>query len=88
MPRTAWRFLSWAPNVPSAQALVSLLRSQGIAGQVVTDTVLLGQFQECRVFVAAAQLHQAQRLLAQDSFSDAELSSLAAGDLPSKEPEE
>jgi len=79
MPQITWQLLVTAPNAPSAHALTYLLHADGIASQVVSDTVLLGQGQPCRVLVDTAQLHRARRLLTQHQFTDQELSFLATG---------
>jgi hypothetical protein len=85
MPQTTWQLLTTAPNAPSAHALASLLSGHDIASQVMSDTVLLGECQACRVFVDAAHIHRARRLLAQDHFTDEELNRLAIGTLPPDE---
>jgi hypothetical protein len=83
-----WQLLTTAPNVPSAHALVSSLSAHGVVSKIVSDTSLLGEFQVCRVFIDAAQVHRAQWLLAQNDFSDEELSFLATGSLAPAEPGE
>jgi hypothetical protein len=79
VPQTSWQFLTTAPNVPSAHALLSWLADYGVVSKMVSDTSLLGEFQLCRVFVEVTQAHRAQWLLAQRNFSDEELTFLATG---------
>jgi hypothetical protein len=81
MPQTNWQLLTTAPNAPSAHALVSLLSAAGIVSQIVSDTVLLGECQACRVLVDSAQIHRARQLLALNDFTDEELNFLATGGL-------
>jgi hypothetical protein len=85
MPQTTWQLLTTAPNAPSAHALASLLSAAGIVSQVLSDTVLLGECQACRVLVDSAQFHRAKWLLVQGDFTDEELNSLATGSLTADE---
>jgi hypothetical protein len=83
----AWELLIALPNAPLAHALVELLSAQGVDCKLVSDTTLLGEGRACRVFVGSAQVHRARRLLAQQDFSDEELTLLATGGLTPDEAE-
>jgi hypothetical protein len=82
MPATKWSLLTTLPDLPSARSLAEILGTEGIAVRVMSDAGVLGQAAPSRLYVDAAQLHRAKLSLAQRQFSDEELASLAAGQLP------
>ena len=80
MPESEWRLLATLPDLPSAQSLAEVLGAEGIAVRVSSDAGVLGQAAPSRIYVGAAQLHQAQQSLSQRQFSEEELARLSSGD--------
>lgn len=60
MTQIAWQFLAPAPNLTVARALVGSLVQFGVTAQVDSDGSLLGECQNCAVYVDADQLHRAR----------------------------
>jgi hypothetical protein len=85
MSETQWRLLACLSDVPSAAVLAEILSSEEVAVRIITEAGLLGQAAPCRVFVAANQAHRARWILAQRSFSEAELIYLATGESTEEE---
>jgi hypothetical protein len=77
----AWEIVATFSDIPSAQALVSLFRAEGVPAEVVSDTSLLGQARHCEVRVSPVLAHRARWLMSQGQFTDAELAFLATGKL-------
>jgi hypothetical protein len=77
----AWDVVATFSDVPSAQVLVALFRSEGVPVDLVSDTYLLGEARRCEVRVPRALMHRARWLMAQAQVSDAELVFLATGKL-------
>jgi hypothetical protein len=88
MAADAWVLLTTAPNMPTAKALAGALIAEGVACNVVADTILLGEGQPCRIFVDPKQLRRAKWLLLQGEFTEEELAFLAVGNLPVSERQE
>ncbi|HYB32088.1 MAG TPA: hypothetical protein VED45_01525 [Steroidobacteraceae bacterium] len=80
MSESEWRLLATLPDLPSAQSLAEVLGAEGIAVRVSSDAGVLGQAAPSRIYVSAAQLHQAQQSLSQRQFSEEELARLSSGD--------
>ena len=68
-------------DVPSAQALATLFRAEGVPVEVVSDTSLLGEARCCEIRVPSELAHRARWLMSQAQFTDAELNFLATGEL-------
>lgn len=81
MPRR-WQLLTTLSDAPSAEALASVLRTEGIAVRVASEAYMLGQAVHCRLLVDAAQLAQARWALSQHALTEEELLSLATGKVP------
>jgi Putative prokaryotic signal transducing protein len=77
-----WQLLTTLSDAPSAEALASLLRSEGITVRIASEAHMLGQAVPCRLLVDAAQLAQARWALSQHALSEEELLSLATGKVP------
>ena len=76
-----WQFLTSAPNLVVARTFVEFLEAGGVPCQIVSGPALLGECQDCHIIVKAPLLHRAKWLLAQDCFTDEELTFLATGAL-------
>lgn len=72
-----WQLLTTLFDMPSAEALSSILADEGIAVRVVSEAHLFGQAAPCRLFVDATQAYQARWTLSQRQFSDEELALMA-----------
>lgn len=81
MPRR-WQLLTTLSDAPSAEALASVLRAEGITVRVASEAHMLGQAVPCRLLVDAAELAQARWALSQRALSEEELLSLATGKVP------
>lgn len=68
-------------DVPSAQALATLFRAEGVPVEVVSDSSLLGEARCCEIRVPSELAHRARWLMSQAEFTDAELTFLATGEL-------
>jgi len=77
----AWNVVATFSDVPSAQALATLFRAEGVPVEVVSDTSLLGEARCCEIRVPAELAHRARWLMSQAQFTDAELTFLATGKL-------
>ena len=75
-----WQLLTTLSDTPSAEALASVLRAEGIAVRVASEAHMLGQALPCRILVDSSQCAQARWTLAQRSFTDEELLSMATGE--------
>lgn len=80
-----WQLLTTLFDMPSAEALSSMLASEGITVRVVSEAHLFGQAAPCRLFVDAAQVHQARWTLSQRQFSDEELTLMAGSETGGEE---
>jgi Putative prokaryotic signal transducing protein len=78
---SAWQLLVTISDAPSAHALAAVLAAEGIEARIDSDAGVLGQAAPCRIYVAATQMRQARWTLSQRSFSDAELTYLATGEV-------
>jgi hypothetical protein len=78
-----WEFLTSAPNLVVAHALVDSLTAYGIPCQIASGPSLLGECQDCYIVVEAEFLHRAKWFMAQGTFTDEELTFLATGNLTS-----
>ena len=76
-----WQLLTTAPNMPAARAVAGLLEDHGVKCQLKADTSLLGEGRQCAIMVEASLLHRGKYVLAEASFTDAELDFLATGQL-------
>lgn len=85
MSESEWRLLACLSDVPSAAVLAEILSSEQVQVRILTEAALMGQAAPCRVFVAAAQAHRAQWILAQRALTEAELIFLATGELTEEE---
>lgn len=83
MSETEWHLLTTLPDLPSAQSLAEVMIDDGIAARVMSDASVLGQAAPSRIYVDATHLHRARSFMAQRQFTDAELESLATGELAS-----
>ena len=72
-----WQLLTTLSDAPSAEALARVLAAEGIGVRVVSEAHLFGQAAPGRIFVDAAQAHQAQWTLSQRRLSEEELLRLA-----------
>lgn len=77
----AWDVVATFSDVPSAHAMATLFRAEGVPAEVVSDTSLLGEARRCEIRVPSELAHRARWLLFQ--FTDAELTFLATGELES-----
>lgn len=77
-----WQLLTTLSDAPSAEALASMLRAEGIAVRVDSEAHMLGQAVPCRLLVDVAQIAQARWALSQRALSEEELLSLATGKVP------
>jgi hypothetical protein len=77
-----WQLLTTLSDAPSAEALASMLRAEGITVRVASEAQVLGQAVPCRLLVETAQLAQARWALSQHALSEEELLSLATGKVP------
>lgn len=77
-----WQLLTTLSDAPSAEALASVLRAEGIAVRVASEAYMLGQAVPCRLLVDAAQIAQARWALSQHALTEEELLSLATGKVP------
>jgi hypothetical protein len=77
----AWDVVATFSDIPSAQALASLFRAEGVPAEVVTDTSLLGEARDCGIRVPPELAHRARWLMSQAQVTDAELEFLATGKL-------
>jgi len=81
MSETKWQLLTTAPNIPAAHAIANLLKERGVDCRLKSDTSLLGEGRQCAILVEASVLHRANHVLAEATFTDAELDFLATGHL-------
>jgi hypothetical protein len=88
MTQATWQLLTAAPNVPAAHVTISLLEGAGVACRLKTDSSLLGEARSCVILVEAGLLQRARRILAEASFTDAELDFLATGRHACDEPKQ
>jgi hypothetical protein len=77
----AWDVVATFSDVPSAQALASLFRAEGVPAEVVSDTSLLDEARRCEIRVPRELAHRARWLLSQAQVTDSELEFLATGKL-------
>ena len=77
----AWDVVATFSDVPSAQALASLFRAEGVPAEVVSDTSLLDGARRCEIRVPRELAHRARWLLSQAQVTDSELEFLATGKL-------
>jgi hypothetical protein len=77
----AWDVVATFSDVPSAQALASLFRAEGVPADVVSDTSLLGEARRCEIRVPSELAHRARWIMSQAQVTDAELEFLATGQL-------
>jgi hypothetical protein len=77
----AWNVVATFSDVPSAQALASLFRAEGVPTELVSDTSLLGEARSCEIRVPSELAHRARWLMSQAQVTDAELEFLATGKL-------
>jgi hypothetical protein len=77
MVQAEWRLLTTLPDLPSAHSLAEVLRAAGLAARVMSDAGVLGQAAPSRIYVGAADFHQAQLFLSQPQFTEEELGLLA-----------
>lgn len=78
-----WEFLTSAPNLVVAHALVDSLTAYGIPCRLLSGASLLGECQDCYIAVEAEFLHRAKWFMAEGTFTDEELTFLATGSLTS-----
>jgi hypothetical protein len=88
MTQSKLQILTTGPNVPAARVIAGLLKEQGIECHIQSDTPLLGEAQMCAVMVEAPLVERAKRVLAEASFTDAELDFLATGHLSCEDAKE
>jgi hypothetical protein len=79
----AWDVVATFSDVPSAHAIATLFRTEGVPAEVVSDTSLLGEARRCEIRVPSELAHRARWLMLQAQFTDAELTFLATGELES-----
>ena len=79
MKDASWQLLATAPNVPAAHAVVTLLEGSGVPCKLKAESSLLGEGRPCGILVEASRLHRAKAVMAEASFTDAELEFLATG---------
>ena len=77
-----WQLLTTLSDTPSAEALASVLRAEGIAVRIASEAHMLGQALPCRILVDSTQCAQARWTLSQRCFTDEELLSMATGEPP------
>ncbi len=85
MSETQWKLLTCLSDLPSARILTDVLAGEGIVTRLVDDAAVMGQAAPCRVFVDAAQVHRATRLMSEGQLTDPELTFLATGELTADE---
>lgn len=83
MTQAEWKIIATLPDTMSAQALLTYLQAEGVPSRVESDTSLLGEARRCDILVPPELSHRARWLLDQGSFSDAELTFLATGEVDS-----
>jgi hypothetical protein len=83
MTHREWQIVATVPDTMSAQALLTYLEAEGVPARIQTDTLLLGEARRCDILVPPELSHRARWLLAQGSFTDAELTFPATGELDS-----
>ncbi len=85
MSQRKWQLLTTLFDMPSAEALSSILAAEGITVRVISEAHLFGQAAPCRLFVDATQAYQARWTLSQRQFSEEELALLAASETGGEE---
>jgi len=83
LPQRSWQVLVTVYDTASAAALSDQLRSEGVPSVLKSDSSLLGEARRCDILVAPEMLHRAKWIMAQSVVSEAELTYLATGELPS-----
>lgn len=83
VPRTSWPVLVTVYDTYSAAVLSERLRSEGVPAVLKSDSAILGEARRCDILVAPEMLYRAKQILSESVVSDAELTYLATGELPS-----
>jgi hypothetical protein len=80
-PKLKWQSVVSLLDVNVAHSLAALLEAEAVPTQVTSDSKLIGEALVWEIRVPVGMLEQANRLLAQSRFTDAELTYLATGAL-------
>ena len=78
----SWEEFRRIPDLPSAQALVELLLTEGVPARVEAPNLLPGIEGYFVVVVPSALLHRARWVAPESQFEESELVFLATGQLP------
>ena len=78
---TIWKPFATTSDTVSAEAIAGRLRSEGVPVTVRTDVAVLGEARLCQVCVPSDMLHRARWIFDTESFTEAELTFLATGEL-------